>query len=222
MVSQRHRTIGSRDRLIRAATEEFSARGFDGAKVDRIAAKAGVNKAMLYYHFDDKAALYREILRDLFESLAVQLAHGLPREATPEQQVQRFVRIVAGETAARPYYPSIWLREMAEGGRHVDASILKPIGTILKVLADILRDGHRRGVFRRAHPVVVQMGIVAPLLLFAASAPTRERLTHLVPGGATGIGREAVVAHVETATLAALKATAAKRARCPPSRRGTR
>jgi len=49
----------SRARVFAAAAEEFALRGFDGAKVDRIAERAGVNKAMLYYHFTDKAALYR-------------------------------------------------------------------------------------------------------------------------------------------------------------------
>ena len=52
----------SRDRLLTAAAAEFAMRGFEGAKVDRIAKHARVNKAMLYYHFTSKAALYREIL----------------------------------------------------------------------------------------------------------------------------------------------------------------
>ena len=49
-----------------AAAAEFAARGFAGANVDRIARAARVNKAMIYYHFKSKAALYREILRDMF------------------------------------------------------------------------------------------------------------------------------------------------------------
>ena len=52
----------SRERIFAAAAREFAARGFAGANVDRIAAAARVNKAMIYYHFRSKAALYREIL----------------------------------------------------------------------------------------------------------------------------------------------------------------
>jgi TetR/AcrR family transcriptional regulator len=198
---------GTRARLIAAATEEFSTRGFDGAKVDRIAARARVNKAMLYYHFTNKAALYREILRDLFATVAAQLASGIPADASPEEQIRRFIRIIAAEMARRPYYPSIWLREMAESGQHLDASILQPIGAIIESLGAILREGERRGRFRPAHPVVVQMGIVAPLLLFAASAPTRARFASVLRGGA-GVPDEAVVIHVEAATLAALRTAA--------------
>ena len=54
----------TRDRLLDAARQEFAARGFDGAKVQRIVQRARVNKAMLYYHFPSKAALYLAILRE--------------------------------------------------------------------------------------------------------------------------------------------------------------
>ena len=45
-----------------AAATLFSASGFDGVSVDDIARDAGVNKAMIYYHFADKLALYRTIV----------------------------------------------------------------------------------------------------------------------------------------------------------------
>jgi TetR/AcrR family transcriptional regulator len=196
----------TRARLIAAATEEFAARGFDGAKVDRIAARARVNKAMLYYHFANKAALYREILRTLFDALAAQLAGGIRSDAPPDDQIRQFARLLAVEMARRPHFPRIWLREMAESGQHLDATILQPIGVIIGILDGILREGERRGRFGRAHPVVVQMGIVAPLLLFAASAPTRARFADLLRGGGTEIAPDAMVAHVEAATLAALQA----------------
>ena len=60
---------GSRDRLFAAAAAEFAARGFAGANVDRIARAAGVNKAMIYYHFHSKAALYQEILPEMFHAV---------------------------------------------------------------------------------------------------------------------------------------------------------
>jgi AcrR family transcriptional regulator len=190
-----------------AAAVEFAARGFDGAKVDRIAERARVNKAMLYYHFKNKAALYRAILTELFQSLAVAVTEGRRSGGTPEAQIQRFIRTVATETAARPHFPSIWLREMAEGGRHIDIDIVRELTSILGVLKAVLDDGRAAGLFGDAHPLVTQMGIVAPLLLFDASASLRDRFRHKLPGGVTSVDREEVIAHVEIATLAALKRT---------------
>jgi AcrR family transcriptional regulator len=193
----------SRERLLAAATLEFAARGFDGAKVERITARARVNKAMLYYHFDDKAALYRDIVRGLFESVAARAAEALTAGATAEARLHRFIMVIAEETAARPHFPSIWLREMAEGGRHLDTSVIRALGNIIRILAAILGEGQRAGTFRTVHPVVVQMSIVAPLLLFAASEPSRKRFSPLVEGAAA-VPRDALVKYLETATLAAL------------------
>lgn len=206
MVSQRTNAAGgisSRDRLLAAAAEEFAARGFDGAKVDRIATRARLNKAMLYYHFRDKAAIYRDILAELFTSLAA--AVTADRVAgTPEDRLIRFIRTVAAETADRPHFPAIWLREMAEGGRHLDGKIVAQLARILETLAAVLADGVAAGVFVPAHPLVTQMGIVAPLLLYSVSAPVRARFAHLAPVGMHPPSREDVVAHVERATRAAL------------------
>ena len=50
-------------RILAAAVREFSAKGISGARVDAIAARARVNKRMLYYYFESKEGLFREILR---------------------------------------------------------------------------------------------------------------------------------------------------------------
>ena len=56
----------SPDRILAAAALEFAERGFAGARVDRIARRARVNKAMIYYHFKSKRALYGALLREMF------------------------------------------------------------------------------------------------------------------------------------------------------------
>jgi TetR/AcrR family transcriptional regulator len=207
MVSQRDASRpGSRDRLLEAAAAEFAARGFDGAKVDRITRRARVNKAMLYYHFHNKAALYREILARQFRGLAAAVTSGRQQPGTPDEQIRRFIHTVAGVIAAEPHFPAIWLREMAEGGRHLDASIVTALRDVIATLAAILQDGRQAGVFAPAHPLVTQIGIVAPLLLFAASAPVRERFKTLAPPSLVAVSPDAVVAHVEAVTLAALHA----------------
>src|SRR5213593_4761930 len=75
----------SRERILTAAFQEFAARGFAGARVDRIASRAGINKRMLYHYFGDKEALFREVLRRKIEQ---RQAWGIatpddPRESLP-------------------------------------------------------------------------------------------------------------------------------------------
>jgi TetR/AcrR family transcriptional regulator len=52
----------TRERILASALREFSDKGFAGARVDRIARRARINKRMLYHYFGNKASLFREIL----------------------------------------------------------------------------------------------------------------------------------------------------------------
>jgi TetR/AcrR family transcriptional regulator len=64
------RTDGdTRAEILAAARRVFAQRGLDGTSVREVADAAGVNNAMIYYHFKDKGALYRAVLSDSFSAL---------------------------------------------------------------------------------------------------------------------------------------------------------
>jgi len=60
----------TRERILAAALSEFSSRGLAGARVDRIARRARINKRMLYHYFGNKDDLFREIMRRKIEERA--------------------------------------------------------------------------------------------------------------------------------------------------------
>jgi AcrR family transcriptional regulator len=218
MVSQRTTRPGSRDRLLTAATAEFAAHGFDGTTVDRIAARARINKAMVYYHFRDKADLYRAILLDVFRSVASALAEAAA-EGDAEGRMRTFIRTVARQAIGRPHFPVMWLREIADGGKHLDTEVVAEMGRVIQTLASILHAGVEEGRFRRAHPLIVQMNIVGPLLVFSASAAARARFARSLPPSVGPIAPDDFLAHVETATMAALQIPSPASHVTPPRRR---
>jgi TetR/AcrR family transcriptional regulator len=195
----------SRDRLLAAGAREFAARGFAGASVDRIAAAARLNKAMIYYHFRSKANLYREILREMFQAVQARVRTAADSPVTPNEKIRLFIEAIAIEADARPHFPPIWFREIAEGGRHLDAEILRDIGSIVQTLGGILADGTRRAGFKPVNPLLVHAGIVAPILLFFASEKLRIRIERAGLQGIGGIDRGQMVAHVERVTLGVLE-----------------
>ncbi len=201
---QPDRSAGSRDRLCAAAAAEFAARGFAGANVDRIARAARLNKAMIYYHFTSKAALYREILRDMFEAVAGRVSETARSAADPADKIRAFVEAIAVEAEARPHFPPIWFREIAEGGAHLDAATVAHIATVVKTLGAIVKQGVAANRFRPVNPLLVHAGIVGPLLLYFASTGIRQRLER---GGLRGAGfnRDEVVAHVQRVALNTLE-----------------
>jgi len=60
----------TKDRLLKAAFEEFSKRGFAGARVDEIASRAGANKALIYQYYGDKEALFKHVLECKVQGMA--------------------------------------------------------------------------------------------------------------------------------------------------------
>jgi TetR/AcrR family transcriptional regulator len=192
---------GSRGRLCAAAASEFAARGFAGASVDRIARGARVNKAMIYYHFRSKAALYQDILGDMFHAVVARVRLVAGSADPPEAKLVRFVEAIASEADARPHFPRIWFREVAEGGVHLDDRTLSDIAGIVQTLVAILEEGVRARRFKRVDPLLVHGGIVGPLLLYFASAALRQKLARAGMPAAAGVTREDVMAHVQRMTL---------------------
>src|SRR5258708_10569642 len=84
-----------RIRILEAAKQEFAAHGIAGARVDRIAANAGANKRMLYYHVGNKEDLYLEVLEGAYEKIrpeerGLDLEHLDPPE--PNHRLIAFTR----------------------------------------------------------------------------------------------------------------------------------
>jgi TetR/AcrR family transcriptional regulator len=196
---------GSRERLLAAAAAEFAARGFAGANVDRIARAARVNKAMIYYHFKSKAALYREILHDMFGAVGDRVRAVAASDASPEQKIRQFIDAIAAEAEARPHFPPIWLREIAEGTARIDDRTLADARGVVETLARMVEAGRRAGRFVRVNPLLVHAGIVAPLMFYLATAGLRRKLDAAGVKGVRAIDREHVIAHIQRLTLAVLE-----------------
>ena len=94
------RSAETRARILEAALREFSSLGLAGARMDQIAAAAGVNKALLYYHFDSKENLYTAALEMIAgrvrdQSMAVFLLKASPGERLLRSALNHFDRIMA-------------------------------------------------------------------------------------------------------------------------------
>ena len=150
----------------------FSARGFDGVGVDDIAAQAQVNKAMIYYHFADKLALYRAVVSDMLSTLAATATEIAESSATPADKLNRFIENFVTNAVQRPWFPTMMLREIAEGAPHLDLDTFELMKGVFMAFGRILGEGAAPGTFRPVHPILAYTSIVGPLLMNAA----RERM----------------------------------------------
>jgi TetR/AcrR family transcriptional regulator len=162
----------TREAVFDAAATLFSAKGFDGVSMDDIAARAGVNKAMIYYHFADKLTLYRSVVGEMLQHMTGTVTAIAEAEEPPPARLDRFIEAFVRMTETRPWFPALMLREISEGAPHLDLETLQRLRTVVLTFARILDEGHAAGDFRKVHPILAYLSVVGPLIFNAA----RERV----------------------------------------------
>jgi TetR/AcrR family transcriptional regulator len=189
----------SPDRILSAAALEFAARGFAGARVDRIARRATVNKAMLYYYFKSKDALYKTLLRQLFTRAAERLQAIADSAASPPDKLDAAIAGIAAFIDEHAFFPAIMMREVAEGGAHLDRATLTALAAVPRAVGAIVQEGVAAGAFRPVHPVFAYFSMVAPIVFYLAGAPIRTELSHLHVVDMRGLSSAQFVAQVQEA-----------------------
>ena len=160
--------IDSHGAIFQAAAAEFSEQGYDAAGVDRIAARAGVNKAMLYYHFGSKRALYVEVMRDMFRAVGARARAIADGPGSAIEKLDLWIATIVAEAAARPWFPPIMLRELASGAPRFDPETFSMMNTVFAAVRDVILQGQREGAFRDADPLLTHLTIMPPILIFFA------------------------------------------------------
>jgi AcrR family transcriptional regulator len=146
----------TRAAILQAALEEFSAAGHSGARMDRIARRAGVSKPMIYDYFGDKNALYAAALREAYLQIRTGEARLQLDTLAPDEAIRALVRFTMDHFYRNPWFIRMLNTENLMGGETVraleDAYEIQSL--LLERVAEILRRGRAQGVFRaRIEPV---------------------------------------------------------------------
>lgn len=134
----------SRQRILKAAIEEFTARGLDGARVDRIAEAAGVNKALLYYYFSSKENLFSEVIDEHFRSILPLIRQSFEETSDPEATLRQVAEVYAELSMRHPDFVRLLARELAQPDSKMvtrAAQIMSESG-VPEQLLGLLRRGH--------------------------------------------------------------------------------
>ena len=166
----------TRTRILAAACDEFGAHGFAAATVDRIARRARVNKAMIYYHFPNKRALYTCIIRDVFAPITDRVRETMREDEPPARKLDRVIETLVRSIDESSYFLPIFLREIADGGAHLGPEELGLIAGIFATVRGVIGEGAEQKIFQPVHPALAHFTIIAPLVMFRAAAPMRARI----------------------------------------------
>ncbi len=204
----RRQPEASRRAILQAALVEFARKGLAGARMDAIADAAGVNKALLYYYFRDKDALYGAVLDRFFEQLVARVVAVCDRPGTAGERYLAYARTHFDAIAESPYYAHIFMAELMSASRggspqfdRIVAKYMRPIG--MRVLG-LAQEAIESGEFRQGRADQFVPSTIGTIVHYFLTAPVRRKFNNQDPLSAQAIHnrRAAVLDFVAAAVFA--------------------
>jgi TetR/AcrR family transcriptional regulator len=140
----------TRAKILHHATAEFSTKGFDGARVDKIADRCRVSKNMLYYYFGSKENLYIAVLEGAYEKLRARQGDISMRSQDPLEALASLVEQTFTAFAEAPEVISLLNQENMYKGRYIKKSkrLRELYDPLQHTLTEVVNRGQAAGVFR--------------------------------------------------------------------------
>jgi len=178
----RRQPEASRYAILHAALVEFAQEGLAGARMDRIAVSAGVNKALLYYYFHDKESLYTEVLDRFFAQLRLRVMAVCDQPGTAGERFLSYARTHFDSIAESPYYAHIFMGELMSASRggslHLDRIVENYVLAIGARVLALVQEGVDSGEFRPLDAAQFVPSAIGSIVHYFLTAPLRRKFLH--------------------------------------------
>src|SRR5215510_12594757 len=153
--------------ILDAALTVFVTKGFAGTKLDDVAAAAGISKGLLYRYFDNKAELFKEVVRQTLVATIRTVGDRTRASDTALSALEIFLdqMVAVASDARRSAIPKLVISESGSFPELAIFYLAEVIGPGLQQLSGLVRRGVESGEFRRVDPELAARSIIAPLLL---------------------------------------------------------
>jgi AcrR family transcriptional regulator len=140
----------TREAILTAATDEFAGYGLGGARVDRIAERAGINKRMLYYYFGQKEDLFLAVLERAYAKIRGEEQALNLTQVEPTEAIRRLIAFTWNYYIENPSFPILLNSENLHRARHLkqSARVRTLHSPFVATIADVLERGAKSGLFR--------------------------------------------------------------------------
>ena len=157
--------------ILRAAVAEFSDAGLGGARVERIAERAGVNKRLLYYYFGSKDDLFLAVLEQTYADIREAEKALRLENLEPATAIRRLVEFTWDYYLANPHFLTLLNSENLHKAAHLKRSsrIRELNSPLVELLGDVLRRGQSAELFRGGVDAVQLYISIASLCYFYLS-----------------------------------------------------
>jgi len=161
-------------KIIQNAMLLFAKNGYDATTADEIAKACGVNKAMLFYYYKNKAGLYEAVMSHVLEAIHEEIITKDKCCVSPLADLEAFIKTYAAYCDKNPYVSSLILRELSDSGAHLPEMMFASLRKLFGLLSEILREGEKQGLFHNVEPMIIHFMIVGTVNLLVTTKPMRE------------------------------------------------
>jgi TetR/AcrR family transcriptional regulator len=182
-LGSRGRPEESRTAILQAAIREFAREGIAGARTDAIAKAAKVNKALLYYYFHDKDALYGAALDHVFQERNRRLMPVLAADIPPGEKILRYVGAFFDYLAENPAHREMVQRELFNVPRRgqMQRIVKLYMRPMFEEMVKVVRQGISTGIFRPIDPMQFIPSMAAVVVQYFSSAAFLKLMTNEDP-----------------------------------------
>jgi TetR/AcrR family transcriptional regulator len=185
-----HKNISAQDKIITAAIQEFSEKGYSGARMQAIAEKAGVNKALLHYYFRSKEKLYETIMEQCVHHFWGEIADELDA-CQGEMPLKDIIELIAttfiNHMSKEPNYYKLVFRELISGNKCIEKmeqSVWPVIERGPLRVIHILQEQMDKGYIKKISPIHIMLNINGMCAYTFLGYPyleslNRQNITHI-------------------------------------------
>jgi AcrR family transcriptional regulator len=116
----KHKDNQTEEQILTAAQAIFQTKGMDGARMQEIADKANINKAMLHYYYRSKQLLFEAVFKKAFSLLAPELNSILNDDSSVEEKIKNFTHNYISFMTKHPYLPAFIIQELNRNPKFIE------------------------------------------------------------------------------------------------------
>ncbi|SFV61815.1 Transcriptional regulator, TetR family [hydrothermal vent metagenome] len=179
MAKQTRDAEATKAKIIQNAMLLFAKNGYDATTADEIAQACGVNKAMLFYYYKNKAGLYAAVMSHVLDAIHEEIITKDKCCVSPVADLEAFIKTYATYCDNNPYVSSLILRELSDSGAHLPEMMFASLRKLFGLLSEILREGEKQGLFYNIEPMIIHFMIVGTINLLVTTKSMRKNAVSL-------------------------------------------
>lgn len=166
-------------RILKMALKEFSTYGFSGARMERIAKAAKINKAMIFYYFTSKKNLYQLVVQQVFSNFYPKIMELLSSNPTAEVFLEKAPEIYMSFFSSKPDFVKMIAIELVQNPENITSvmqSLMKEKGDVMipAHLRQLIKKWYKKRLISEGDPFQFMLNVVSLSLLSFIGKPLLE------------------------------------------------